>query len=283
MAEELRKIDTAPFMDGLDLSGAAPLANPPELRWIPVASLRVDSRYQRDVNRRGAANVKGIARNFDWRKFGTVIVAGLGGDTYAIVDGQHRTCGAACRGIEAVPCMVIEADTRAQATAFVAINSQVTLMTPLQIHASRVAAGDPDALALVAACAAGGVTVCRYPVPGNRMAVGETLAVSVMYKMLKSHGPERLGLALRCITGTNGGNPGMIRAALVKALCSVLSENRVFEGSERRLLDAVGQVHLETEFDAATVESRKRKASMETVLKARLASELGRHMMPLAA
>ncbi len=283
MTQDLRKVDPAPFLEGLDLSGEHDPGTRPEVRWVKVADLRVDPTYQRDINRRGAANIRDIAKNFSWRKFGIVIVAPLEDGAYAIVDGQHRTFGAAGRGIGEVPCLVIEADARAQADAFVSINSGVTLMTPLQIHASRLAAGDADALALVEACKAGGATVCRYPVPGNRMDVGQTLAVSVLYKMLRTHGAQTLALALRCITRTGDGNPGMIRAALVKTLCGLLASRADLVRSERKLLAAMGQIHLESEFDAATVEARKRKTSLELVLAGRISSQLENAMMAKAA
>lgn len=50
--------------------GAAPI-----LEWIKVERLVVDTEYQREIGRRGAANVIQISEHFDWSKFAPVIVA----------------------------------------------------------------------------------------------------------------------------------------------------------------------------------------------------------------
>ena len=140
----LRPIDPKPYaMDERLLQ--QPVGPAPVLQWLPIDQLGIDPAYQRDILRRGHDNIGRIARRFDWRKFGTVIVAPIAGGRYAIVDGQHRTTAAAVRGIESVPCQIIMADPGEQAAAFAAINGAVTGMTPLQLHAARVAAGDPDA------------------------------------------------------------------------------------------------------------------------------------------
>jgi hypothetical protein len=283
MAEEHRRIDPTPYMEVLDLSDAAEVGPRPELMWLPVDRLVVDPRYQREINRRGAQNVRAIAKAFSWLKFGIVIVAPVEDGLYAIVDGQHRTFGAAGRSLKEVPCLVIPADARTQADVFVSVNSQVTLMTPLQIHASRVAAGDADAIALVEACAAGGVTICRYPVPGNKMRPGETLAVGVLYKSLRTYGPRTLSMALKCITGTHDGNVGLVRASLVKALCGVLDAEPAYAASESRLVAAIGDLCLETELDNGAIEARKRKTNVEAVLAARIFAHLEARLGKMAA
>lgn len=161
----LRRIDPGPFQEivgplPMPAESAAPL-----LKWIAVDELVVDPRYQRDlvVGRTGGKNVVRIAREFEWTKFATVIVAPLKPKGYAIVDGQHRVTAAALRGIKKVPCQVVIADVAAQAGAFAAINANVTEMSPMQVHAAKVAAGDKRAGALMDVCRQAAVTVLRYP------------------------------------------------------------------------------------------------------------------------
>ncbi len=38
----------------------------PQLLWVEVKDLVVDLTYQRDIGKRGAANIRQIAENFDW-------------------------------------------------------------------------------------------------------------------------------------------------------------------------------------------------------------------------
>lgn len=287
MHSYLRPIDISDFSEAERQSvQKRPIAGAePELRWIEIRYLMVDTRYQREIARAGRKNVLQIASGFDWSKFGTVIVAPVEDDPdlYAIVDGQHHVTSAKLRGCLKVPCQVIEGNLSQQAAAFAYINGQVTAMTPLQIHAARVAAGEPEALALRDACAAGGVTICRYPVPGNAMKPGETLAVGQMAKLYKLYGPGLLGLALRCITKTGDGNPGMVRSAVVKALCSVLDAEPAYRRNEARLLQVLEDFHFEGELDNAALDRHKRKCSIDAALSATLLHFLDKRFDTLKA
>src|SRR5262249_46646719 len=139
-APALAWIDTKPFVGVLQNVG--PIAgDKPQLRWIAIACLRIDRTYQREIVRRGAANIVRIAREFDWTRFGTVIVAEHEQGLYTVIDGQHRTTAAALRGIRDVPCQVVRATTAEAAAAFAAINGNITLMTAQQLHTARLAAG----------------------------------------------------------------------------------------------------------------------------------------------
>jgi hypothetical protein len=193
----------------------------PQLRHIEIEKLRVDPTYQREIMDKGRRNIMRIAVEFDWAQFSPVIVAPHK-DLFVIIDGQHRTTAAAMRGHKKVPCQIVSADQRKQAAAFAAINANVTAMSSMQVHAARVAAGDPDALRLAKVCASAGVTLLRYSVQVKNQKVGETMAVAQIRQALEKFGEKILALALSAITKTRDGNPGMIRGYLVLALCVVL-------------------------------------------------------------
>jgi ParB-like nuclease domain len=72
----------------------------PQLLWIEIKDLVIDPSYQRHIGKRGAANIRQIAENFDWSKFAPVIIAPIEGAQYAVVDGQHRTTAALLRCLE---------------------------------------------------------------------------------------------------------------------------------------------------------------------------------------
>jgi hypothetical protein len=59
----------------------------PQLQWVETKDLVVDMTYQREIGKRGAANIRQIAENFDWSKFAPIIVAPIEGGQWAIVDG----------------------------------------------------------------------------------------------------------------------------------------------------------------------------------------------------
>jgi len=246
----LRRVDIAPFAARYKPSGKSAGAKP-RLQWTAISLLRIDPAYQREVLRAGEKNILNIAQNFEWAKFTPVIVAELKGDLFAIIDGQHRTIAAALRGMKDVPCQVVDADPRKQAEAFVAVNGSVTAMTKLQLHVARVAAAEPKALALDQVCAEADVTICRYPVPGNKMKPGETLAVGSLQSLFDKYGRETLVAALSCITRTRKGNPGMIRAAIVEALCVVLEAEPAWRADLQKLIFAMQTFDFVARFNAA--------------------------------
>jgi hypothetical protein len=243
----LRSIDPTPFKAMLGGLGDCEPGPAPQLQWIEIGKLVVDTRYQRDLGKTGAKNIVRIAREFEWSKFAPVVVAPIEGGQWAIVDGQHRTTAAALRGITEVPCQVIIADPRKQAAAFAAINANVTEMSPMQVHAAKVAAGDETSLKLQAVCAEAGVHILRYPVQTTTQKVGDTMAVSMLYRMFAKFGADVLVAALSCITRSRDGYPGMVRSQLVSALCVVLEAEPEWCES-RKLLKAIGKLDLRQAF-----------------------------------
>lgn len=260
----LRAVDPSP----LRARYAGPSSEPgerPELQWLKIARLRIDPRYQREIGRRGGNNILSIASAFSWCKFGPVIVAPIGEGLFAIVDGQHRTTAAALRGFGSVPCVIIAADEAAQADTFVAINANVTAMSQLQLHAARMAAGDGSAAVITEICAEAGVTICRYPVPSNKITPGETMAVAMLSATFKKYGREVLIAALNCITKTRRGNPGMIRKQMVGALCAVLDAEPDLMADRSKLIFRMQTFDFNAEWNNAgrtSIESGKSVAEL---------------------
>lgn len=255
-APEHRAIDPQPFMAAISKTEKLPpLGAAPQLQWIDIAKLIVDPSYQRDIQTTGRKNVLRIAREFDWTKFAPVVVAPIEGGKYAIVDGQHRTTSAAMRGIKSVPCQVIVADPAKQAAAFAAINANITEMSPMQLHAARVAAGDEAALNLTQVCADAGVTICRYPIKTTDQKRGETMSVGALYRQLAKCGPDVLTVVLSCVTRTRDGYPGLLRNQMISALCAVFKDEPDWCES-RKLLKAMGGLNLADAFSSACTNAK---------------------------
>lgn len=194
----------------------------PQLLWISTEEFVVDQTYQREIGRRGHANIQHIAEHFDWSKFAPVIVAPVEGGLYAIVDGQHRTTAAILRGIERVPCQVVQADRAQQAAAYAAVNGNITKTTPQQLFHARLAAGQKEAQELADVCSAAGVEISRRNLILAKMKVGQTQAVGALSRCLREYGRETLITALQCITETADGNAGFVRATIIEGLCEAL-------------------------------------------------------------
>jgi hypothetical protein len=217
------------------ISGFSP-GPAPFLEWIETSRLVVDVTYQREIGRRGAVNVNQIAENFDWSKFAPVIVAPVEGGLFAIVDGQHRTTAAILRGQEKVPCQVVQADRAKQAAAYAAVNGNITKTTAQQLYHAKLAAKDPDALALAEICLVAEVEVLRKNLIRSGLQKGQTHAVTALNRCLAKYGRDTLITALQCITQTADGNAGFVRSTIVEALCEVLHESPAWRDAGLLLL-----------------------------------------------
>jgi hypothetical protein len=149
-----------------------------------------------------------------------------------------RTTAALLRGVDTVPCQVVQADRAQQAAAYSAVNGNVTKTTPQQLFHARLAAGDGDAVKLAEVCSASGVTIVLQHAPGTATK-GETQALGCLSRCLREYGRDTLITALQCITQTGDGNPGMLRATFIQALCKVLSDAPEWRDAGERLLRAM--------------------------------------------
>jgi hypothetical protein len=83
-------------------AGGQPVSDPgpkPELKWLNVEKLYVDSRYQRNTKSRASeTNLDYLKKNFSWSLCGALIVCFVPAEKkYAVLDGQHRLVAARSR------------------------------------------------------------------------------------------------------------------------------------------------------------------------------------------
>lgn len=201
----------------------------PMLQWIEVALLRVDRSYQRDIKKAGARNVARIIERFDWSKFAPVLVAPIEGGLYAIIDGQHRATAALACGIEKVPCQIVQADRAKQASAFAAVNGQVSPVSAMQLHAASVAAGDATAAAIQRVAAAADVVILRWPKHTTEMKPNETMAVGTIKNAIRFYGEDVTIAALKAISQSGDGcNGGALVQPIILGVGAVLALSRAW-------------------------------------------------------
>lgn len=270
---------------------ASNLPNPPadvgeraELCLLPLDRLVVDDRYQRPIAKAGRTSILRILANFDWRKFTPIVVTPLGDGTFAIIDGQHRATAALMHpGIDMAPCMVIKVSPEEAAACFAAINGQVTAVTPCQIYAARLAAGDADATALHAVLDKAGVTVLRYRFPGTPWKVGETMAIGTLESCLARYGEPALSAALAAVVRSRKGNPGCLTAGVITALCRLMSDNPLWCTAGDRMIEAIGGLRLADVEHEAAGEAKQCGKPRSQILYARLHKQLVTKLGPGAA
>ena len=240
-------------LDDLKAPAVAPDDTPaPELRWLPIASLRIDDTYQRAITKAGRASIAKIAAGFDWRFFAPVVVSPVEGGLFAIVDGQHRATAAALIGKTEAPCSIVLADRRTQARAFSAVNGNVTRMSALAVFRARVGAGDPEACELMQLCESVGVRILAYPNPVAKMRNGDCTAPAVLVQAKRRFGAAILRQALAAIMAPGRDARGLVNPFMVRGLCMA------FERLPKPMAtENVGRIFAAIDLAACGVEARK--------------------------
>jgi hypothetical protein len=114
---------------------------------IPKDQLNIEGEYQREQV--SDAKVTDIARNWDWRLFGTISVVVRKDGSFWVFEGGHRTRAAFKRDdVNELPCMVFESESVSdEARAFVGANTMKSAVRAHQKHKAACVAGEPVAVA----------------------------------------------------------------------------------------------------------------------------------------
>lgn len=269
----------------IDTTGYAKIARPPgftfgklpKLQWVFISELAVDPEYQRDITRIGRTNVRRIAETFNWSMFSPVVVAPVGGNRFAIIDGQHRTTAAALCGFERVPCMIVACEPGEQAAAFRAINGNTTRLHSVQIYHAAIAAKEEWALSIAKVCRAADVSIARSPVPIEGLPPGVALSAVTIHRMIVKFGAAITTDALIALRKSDGDVSGALRNQIIHGAVEVLSERPEWRRDRARLIAAFEQIDLLTMFEEARVRAARTRGTSTTVhFKAALIAALER-------
>lgn len=215
----------------------------PDLAWLPVARLRVDHTYQRTLeSRRSQTLIERIAAEFRWLAFQAILATpdGQEGDLgmWLVLDGQHRAEGARRAGITHVPAVVIPGLNKAeQAAAFVRANTDRVSVNAFALHHARLAAGAPGAMAIDRACLASAMSIPRYPIPADRIGLGQTLALGTIDRILKLYGEPTAILAMSLVGAAYARQAGALRAPMIAAVAYLVAAEHIAnrEGAGARI------------------------------------------------
>lgn len=157
----------------------------PELQWRNKTTLKVDETYQRTMeSARSKKLVEKIAINFQWKKFGVLVIT----DTGFIIDGQHRHGGAMLRvDIEHVPCLAHNIDIKEAAGVFVGMNKDRVNMSPLQVFKSELVSGDLEAIRVQRAMDEAGVELIYKVVKRLDLKYNQTHSISTIRRQVLGH------------------------------------------------------------------------------------------------
>ncbi len=118
------------------------------LEWLPVSTLQVDPRYQRELSE---LKVRKIVKSFDPDAFGVIVVSTRNNGERYVVDGQHRIAAVHKMGWsdQRVPCVVYHGlSLEEEAKVFYLPQTTRLYMTPAQRFKARLVAGEETATAI---------------------------------------------------------------------------------------------------------------------------------------
>lgn len=120
---------------------------PGTFMMINKFDLNIDGSYQREQV--STQKVMNIAREWDWKLFGTLLVIMRRNGTFWVYDGGNRTRAAFWRDdINLLPCMVFQSeDEKTEAKAFIGANTMKSVVSAYHKHRAAVKTGEPIAVA----------------------------------------------------------------------------------------------------------------------------------------
>lgn len=190
----------------IDVSGFDPVEvtvrGAPELAFVHIADLIVDTRYQRAIEKRGRANILKIAARFDWAMFSPLMVARREDGKFAIIDGQHRAHAAALVGIEELPAMVSDLTLKQEAAAFSWINGTVTALTANQIFKAALMAFEPWAVQCDAVVSRAGCTLMQYNASAANKRPGQVFCIGMVRRFVEAGQSAELATVLQGIAAS---------------------------------------------------------------------------------
>jgi len=248
----------------------------PVLQWLRISDLVIDPQSRRPITGGGRRKIERIAQSFSWSCFLPVMVAPVQGAKFAIIDGQRRTTAAALAGLEEVPCQIVAISESDHAFAFSTINQTHRPASRLTSQATSLLASEPSAIQLAELCSRAGVELLRYPVPVDRQASGQTMAIGAIAQCLKRYGEETLITALQCITQTTNNLPGALSARSIKAICAILGNNPPLRDSGLALLETFDSINLAAIAKKAAADAVKRKSRPVQLMTDLIRSEIER-------
>lgn len=193
----------------------------PDLEWVDICLIDVDSNYQRDVR---PALVDKILRKFSWAKFGALVLTRKDDGRYNVVEGQHRWKAAELHpDVEAVPAVIVpHGGTADEAQSFLAINRDRMAVTSVEQYWAGLTAGDPTAAAISAVLKSAGCDV--VPAAGYYRP-NLTNSIGAVKRCIERYGDAPTRRALLAIRGAWPNEAQALRGTLITALSRIIRNN----------------------------------------------------------
>lgn len=186
---------------------------------LPIDRLMIDQTYQRKLS----PSHKRIARNWNRRAAGMLIIGRRPDGSLWVIDGQQRLGAMRILGVSSWPCQVIDtAGAEDEAKIFSILNGGRTALTGRDVFRSRLASNEPLALLVCQICNECGF---RFSLSSN-CGTNEIGALSTIYAIASTDdGPEILRKTLRLIRSAWPGDRSAIQATYLRGVAYFFSKH----------------------------------------------------------
>lgn len=200
----------------------------PKFRKLPVGTLTIDERYQRELN---PARVLKIVAAYNPQQLSVLEVSSRGDDTYVVFDGQHRLEALREMGADSAPCLVHSGLTaKEEAELFARLQLDRRGLSALERFRAQVFAGDEQAIRVQDITTAAGFVIGKAGDAGEYRCIR---AVSALERIYRREGPDRLADTLDTVRSLWAGDKRSTDGYLLEGMAQFLQRygNRV--GSEQ--------------------------------------------------
>jgi hypothetical protein len=231
-----------------------PIPPPPRIAWLALDQLVIDEGYQRALSNNSRRLVRRLVERWDWNCYKPLSVAAAGDGRYEIIDGQHTAIAAATHGaVETLPCLVLDAATVAsRAAAFVGINTDRIPLTPFAVYRARLAAEEPEAVAVDAGLRMAGadlVESLRYDV---EYPPGTVACIATLLQIVRRGGKARLARLLKIAIAAE---VGPVPSAVLKGMEQIVATPGM--ATDEELTTALASIGGEDLVDRAAARKRQ--------------------------
>lgn len=194
-------------------------ATHPTTQTLAIDQLNVDSSYQR----KSLTSPKKMARNWDPRAAGQIVVGRRPDGSYWIIDGQQRRTAMRILQITTWDCLVIPTNgPEDEAKIFALLNGGRTNLTGRDLFKSRLVSGDLTAHAIVEICQKAGFTVST----AHNQTATNIAALNTLYSVgLQERGLEIIERSLRLISRCWPNDPLTTQALFLRGMFTFIGQH----------------------------------------------------------
>ncbi|MBB3386011.1 MULTISPECIES: DUF6551 family protein [unclassified Rhizobium] len=210
----------------------------PELQWVHLSQIRVDSSYQRPVKKKRIAQ---ILRDFRWAQFGALQLVDQGDGTFTVYDGQHRFEAARLHpSIEAVPCVIVRLDQAfEEAQSFLGVNINRSAVSTVEKYWAGIEAGDEMMMRICSVLEEAGCEV--VPAGTKSPAPNRTSSISAIQRSIERYGEEATTEACRTLVAAWPKDNSALAGVMIQSLARLYRNNKKIIDRDRMITKLHGK------------------------------------------